>query len=274
MLIRAKLLSAACGALVIGVIGAIGVAPGQTSTQTSSQTSSRAQAAVSDEIAPPAQVEGVAEALGISERQARARLHQQQEAHETYKRLPASLHGELAGHWFEADSGKLAVAVTSPAAAKAARVAGAEARVVERSQAELDALVRGVRRLAGRHVDGLSSFGVDVRSNDVLITVDRTKATAQTRSFLRKAKQLGGVRVAETNRSPVQQAGEVNPGDPWWPGGESNCSVGGDRRRGRVPLRQHRAQLRVRHRHQGRPGHRLRPHRRGPHHQHGLLAGR
>lgn len=37
--------------------------------------------------------------------------------------------------------------------------------------------------------------------------------------------QLGGTRVREVDTSPRQQSGEVNPGDPWWPGGESNCSV-------------------------------------------------
>ncbi|MBP2475932.1 streptogrisin C [Crossiella equi] len=34
------------------------------------------------------------------------------------------------------------------------------------------------------------------------------------------------VRVVEDSRAPVQQAGQVRTGSPWWPGGESNCSVG------------------------------------------------
>lgn len=227
MLFRRRFLSVTCG-LVLAA-GALGVAQsyGGTPDQSTSVKSAPATPRAGDDTAAPAaQVAGIAEALDISRAEARQRLHDQEHAHATYKRLPASVREDLAGHWFEADSGKLAVAVTTPAAAKAARVAGAEARLVERSQAELDQLVRGVRRLAGRHVDGLSSFGVDVRSNDVLITIDRTKRNAETAEFLQAAKRLGGVRVALTNSSPVQQAGEVNPGDIWYPNTESPCSVG------------------------------------------------
>lgn len=226
MLIRTKFLGVTCGlALAAGTLG-VAQSQGGTPYQSAGPRPAPVAAPAATDSAPAAQVAGIAAALDISREEARERLRDQDDAHATYKQLPASVRSELAGHWFEADSGKLAVAVTSPAAVKAARVAGAEARLVDRSQAELDALVRGVRRLAGRHVPGLSSFGVDVRSNDVLITVNRTKRNAETDEFLRAAKRLGAVRVVETDRSPVQQAGEVNPGDIWYPNTENPCSVG------------------------------------------------
>lgn len=217
MRFRAKLMSV-CGSLFVA--GAFALVPGQ-----SGMTANAAQPA-DEPSAPSAQVTGVARALGISTAEAKLRLVQQDEAHEVYKRLPRALVKELAGHWFDANTGELTVAVTSDADAAKARAAGARATVVQRSDAELDRLVGLVRERAGSHIPGLSGFGVDVRRNDVLVRVARTSRTAATRTFLREVRALDGVRVAEVHSVPVQQAGEVNPGDAWWPGSESPCSVG------------------------------------------------
>ena len=177
--------------------------------------------------APDAVVKGLADSLGISTEQARARIAQQDDAHRVLASLPAPLRGRLAGKWFDARTGKLTVAVASVADASQARAAGADAKVVARSADELGGLHRWVGKLAGRHVPGLSSFGIDDAANVVQVSVDpKIKSPATTR-FLQRVRALGdGVQVRVVNHLPVQQAGEVNPGDPWWPGGESNCSVG------------------------------------------------
>lgn len=206
---RAKLVTVACGTALVLTPGVSSAAPPQDPRD--------------DQVAV---VAGVAEALDLTQQQARTRLAQQKQAHETFKALPKALVNRLAGHWFDDRSGQLTVAVASAADAADARAAGARAVVVDRSKAELDRLLADVRSLAGSHVGGLNSYGVDPRTNDVLITVNSTKENRQTAAFLRKARELGGVRVTRVTTSPVQQAGEVNPGDPWWPGGESNCSVG------------------------------------------------
>ncbi|MFC7487068.1 fibronectin type III domain-containing protein [Knoellia sp. CPCC 206453] len=224
MAFRTKFLTISCGLALAA--STLGVAQSHAGTPDRQAGATSAVPRPGGDTPPAAQVAGVAKALGISHDQARDRLQQQDKAHATYKQLPAVVLHDLAGHWFDAESGKLTVAVTSSSVAKRARAAGAEAKVVARSQSELDRLIGEVRRLTGGHVDGLSSFGVDVRQNDVLITVSRTKQNAETAAFLRKAKQLDGIRIAETAASPVQQAGDVNPGDAWYPNTESPCSVG------------------------------------------------
>jgi streptogrisin C len=174
---------------------------------------------------PDAEVAGVAAAFGLTVDQARAQLTAQDQAHRLAAALPASVREQSAGQWFDAATGKLTVAVTSAGAADQARAAGAAAKVVTRSQADLDRTDAAVRALVGKGVPGVYGWGVDVRGNDVGVNVDRTKKTAETDSFLSRVRDLG-VRITETATSPRQQSGTIQTGNPWWPGSESNCSVG------------------------------------------------
>ncbi|GAB3162737.1 hypothetical protein GCM10027258_82200 [Amycolatopsis stemonae] len=174
---------------------------------------------------PDAEVAGVAAAFGLTADQARAQLTAQDDAHRLAAHLPAAVRAASAGQWFDAAAGKLTVAVTSPSAAGQARAAGAAAKVVARSQADLDRTDAAVRDLVGTGVPGVYGWGVDVRGNEVGVDVDRTKSTAATESFLSRVRALG-VRITETTSSPRQQSGTIQTGNPWWPGSESNCSVG------------------------------------------------
>ncbi|MEU7789925.1 proprotein convertase P-domain-containing protein [Amycolatopsis sp. NPDC049159] len=174
---------------------------------------------------PDAEVTGVAAAFGLTADEARAQLTAQDDAHRLAAALPASVRARSAGQWFDAATGKLTVAVTTAEAASQVRAAGAEARVVARSQADLDRTDAAVRALVGAGVPGVYGWGVDVRGNEVGVDVDRTKKTAATESFLSRARELG-VRITETASSPRQQSGTIQTGNPWWPGSESNCSVG------------------------------------------------
>jgi streptogrisin C len=174
---------------------------------------------------PQAEVDGVAAAFGLTADEARAQLTAQDDAHRLAATLPAGVRQRSAGQWFDAATGKLTVAVTTQAAADQARAAGAAAKVVSRSQAELDRTDAAVRSLVGTGVPGVYGWGVDVRGNEVGVSVDRTKKTAATESFLSGARELG-VRITETETSPKQQSGTIQTGNPWWPGSESNCSVG------------------------------------------------
>jgi len=218
MRFRKKLLSVVGGAALVAAALAVANSP------TSSSAAARQPSG--ENPAPAAQVKGVAKALGISEQQARTRLVQQQDAHETYKRLPKELVTKLAGHWFDAKTGKLTVAVTSKSLAAEAEKAGAEAKVVDRSKAELDKLVAAVRKAASTKTPGLNSYGVDVRTNGVTVTVNRDKKDAATERFLARVRKLDGVTVVETEGSLAQQV-DIRGGDGWNRGQtDNNCSVG------------------------------------------------
>lgn len=181
------------------------------------------QPVAAQSAAPSAEVDGVARHFGISADEARTQLLNQDNAHRLAAALPADVMRQSAGQWFEAATGKLTLAVTTEAAAALARGFGADARIVARSGAELDRTAARVRALVGAGVPGVFGWGIDVRANEVVVDVDRTRKTVATESFLSK---LDGVRITETASTPKQQSGTIQTGNPWWPGGESNCSVG------------------------------------------------
>ncbi|MCU1685815.1 MAG: hypothetical protein JWQ81_6554 [Amycolatopsis sp.] len=186
-------------------------------------------ASASQPLPPPAAVDGVAHALHLSTDQARERLQQQDGAQRISAALPQSLRAALAGEWFDAQSGQLAVAVTDQAAANAALAAGAQPHLVTRGKAQLDGLAAAVGKLAAPHVPGIGGWGVDPVTDSVVVTVDRAAATAVTARFLDAVSTLGeGVRTKDVAGLPTRQSGTVQPGNPWWPGSESNCSVGFD----------------------------------------------
>ncbi|HET6286294.1 MAG TPA: S1 family peptidase, partial [Amycolatopsis sp.] len=182
-------------------------------------------ASLSAPVHPDAEVNGVAAAFGLTVSQAKSQLAAQDEAHRLAASLPAGLRDRSAGQWFDARTGKLALAVTNAADADTARAAGAEPRLVSRTKADLARTDEAVRALVGDGVPGVFGWGVDVRNNAVGVSVDSSRKTAETESFLSMARDLG-VRITETGSSPRQQAGTIQTGNPWWPGSESNCSVG------------------------------------------------
>ncbi len=153
------------------------------------------------------------------------RLQAQDEAHKRFKSLPPPLRGLLAGHWFDAEAGKLTVAVTTDEAAAQARARGVNAKKVQRSGAELDRQLDQLRTKIGQGIPGVYSWGIDGRDNQVDVTVNTSKRTAATDRFVDEVRELG-VNVVETRSQQRQQAGTVQTGSPWWPGSESNCSVG------------------------------------------------
>jgi streptogrisin C len=161
-------------------------------------------------VAPPAQAsqnDAVTDASRGTSASAPTRLRQQATAH----RLADAVTVPHAGMWFD---GGLTVAVTTDAAAKAVRSVGAQPKLVARSQLELDSILA---KVAAR--PGVTGYGVDVRHNDVVV---RALPGADVDAL----STMDGVRIERVASAPVQQAGDVRPGNPWWPGGESNCSVG------------------------------------------------
>ncbi|WP_405056031.1 proprotein convertase P-domain-containing protein [Kribbella sp. NBC_01505] len=134
------------------------------------------------------------------------------EPHQVSAQLPTG--AGQAGRWIE--NGRLVVAVTSDTAAAQARAAGATPKTVTRTQQQLDGLLAKVDQIA-RNQDNLRSWGIDPVTNQVVV-----KARGGSAAF----SGLDGVRVESVATTFHQQAGEVNPGDGWWPGGESPCSVG------------------------------------------------
>ncbi|QNE23178.1 hypothetical protein F1D05_27040 [Kribbella qitaiheensis] len=128
-----------------------------------------------------------------------------------------------AGRWIE--NGQLMVAVVNDPEAARVRKEGATPKLVKRTMTDLQLLLAKVDKAARQERGtGLQSWGIDPVTNKVVV---RARASFQQRGAYGAIRGLGdGVQVVTVTTNLQQQSGEVNPGDPWWPGSESNCSVG------------------------------------------------
>jgi len=164
--------------------------------------------------------------LGISQDQARLRLQRQEQAAVVAAALPDSVRTSNAGMWLDELSGRLNVAVDNQRYSDLVTAAGALPRLVSRGPAELRLLTAAVSRLAAPGVPGVRGWGTDPVANQVVVRVNTTEASAATARFRAEVERLGsGVRLEEVTSSPAPQR-DVQPGSPWFPGAEGNCSVG------------------------------------------------
>jgi len=165
--------------------------------------------------------------LGLNRAQAVRRFADARTATDLATALEPRLGAEYGGAWLDEASGRLAVAVTSEAAADQARAVGAVPQVVRYSLGELQAAkeeLDATHRAAPDRMTDAISWGVDPQRNAVVATV-RTGRTVQPLVDIvgRRGDQ---VRVEESEDMP-ETVDWLDGGDPL--GANNNgdyCSVG------------------------------------------------
>ncbi|HEV2780733.1 MAG TPA: S1 family peptidase [Actinophytocola sp.] len=109
--------------------------------------------------------------LGLTAEGALARIDQENRANAAAQALTAQLGSTLAGSWFDAATGKLVVAVTDASRVQAVHAAGATARVVSRSAAQLDAQKSSLDAAEASAPKSVTGWYVDVTTNSVVAQV-------------------------------------------------------------------------------------------------------
>ncbi|MFE1034445.1 S1 family peptidase [Streptomyces sp. NPDC058807] len=131
------------------------------------------------------------------------------------------------GSWFDADRGRLTVAVTSdasPTTVRAVAATGAQVRTVEHSARQLDAAKDRIDRLDAPA--GVSSWHVDPAANSVVVDVVRgERADNDVRRFVDRAREAGPVTVRTVASAPATFAAGTVGGDPYYTG-NVRCSIG------------------------------------------------
>ncbi|MFC9913148.1 S1 family peptidase [Streptomyces sp. NPDC127197] len=165
--------------------------------------------------------------LGLSRDQAEARLAAERTARDvapTARRAAGAAYG---GSWFDADSERLTVAVTSDASAatlRAVRSTGATVRTVEHSARQLDATKARIDRLSAP--SGVSSWHVDPAANAVVVNViEAERPDNDVRRFVARARAAGPVTVETVPAAPRTFAAGTVGGDPYYTG-NVRCSIG------------------------------------------------
>jgi streptogrisin D len=206
-------------ALFIGAAAGLAAAFVATPAQAGpDRTPSRAPAPV--EATTDTAAAQLAKSAGITQAEAAGRLATQAKGLAVAGTLTQKLGARTGGAYFERD-GSLVVTVTDPAAAATVTAAGAKAKVVERSTAELAAVKSDLDKAGG---PAHSTWGVDTATNKVVLTVPAsTPATAKVLSAA--ARHGDAVTVTRTTQTLGHQS-DIAGGDPLWHSSGGRCSVG------------------------------------------------
>ncbi|MFD0384953.1 S1 family peptidase [Streptomyces stramineus] len=136
------------------------------------------------------------------------------------QRLAAALPAETAGAYYDAGARRLVVGVVSRKAADAVRAAGAEARFVRHSAAEL---ASARRALAAQAAIPGTTWSVDPRANRLAVTAD---STVEGTALARLEKAVAGLGdKAALRRTPGKLRPFIAGGDAIW-GSGVRCSLG------------------------------------------------
>ncbi|MDX8033440.1 S1 family peptidase [Lentzea sp. BCCO 10_0856] len=130
------------------------------------------------------------------------------------------LEGRTAGSYRDSATGKLVVAVTDAETARAVRAAGAAPRFVARSGAVLQAATEKLDRSAA--IPG-TSWGIDPRTNQVLVSADGTVTGAKLARLRGVLAELGD--AARLEHVPGAFTTTITGGDAIY-GGPYRCSLG------------------------------------------------
>lgn len=133
--------------------------------------------------------------------------------------LEAELKAEAAGTYYDAEAKKLVVNVTSESAAETARQAGAEAKVVDHSLAELKSAKAALDKA---EIVG-TSRAVDPVTNQVVVTADSTVSKAKLAEVKKAVDAQGDIAVLK--RTEGQFKPLIEGGDAIYSDG-ARCSLG------------------------------------------------
>lgn len=116
--------------------------------------------------------------LGLTPQQAEARYQQEQVAWSKDKTLRIALGSDFAGSRFDAGSGKLVVSVADASRVSEVKAAGALAKVVEHSAAELTAVKAKLDRSGAVAPSSVTGWRVDEATNNVVVSVYGSQTAA------------------------------------------------------------------------------------------------
>ncbi|WP_158230326.1 S1 family peptidase [Pseudofrankia asymbiotica] len=165
--------------------------------------------------------------LGLTEQQAKDRLAQQANAIELDGQVRGKLGSSFGGSWFDPQTGRLVVGVTSEAGAGEATRLGAQPKVVARSYGALESIVADLDTLAGRApakagsraatgkpqaaVKGVSGWHIDPVTNTVVVSVVKDRFSPEAQDNL--TKYGDAVRVEYLPAEPTTTANFIDGGD-------------------------------------------------------------
>ncbi|MEV4628084.1 S1 family peptidase [Micromonospora sp. NPDC049523] len=184
----------------------------------SAKPTSEAAPAVSAEILSAMQRD-----LGLTAGQVQARLAADDRAAKAEETLRGSLGGSFGGAWL-ADGSQVVVAVTDAASAERVRAAGAQPKVVARSESALTAIKDTLDAKGTAAPKSVTGWYVDVTSNTVVVEATADGLAAASTFAATSGAPAGSVRIAVAAEAP-KTLYDIRGGDAYYIGG-GRCSIG------------------------------------------------
>jgi streptogrisin C len=162
--------------------------------------------------------------LSLTADQTSARLKKQAWASGAERRLQKALGADFAGAWMTKNGQALMVGVTTDQAADVVRRAGATPKLVERSQAQLDAFQQSLNstKVTGSAVTG---WYVDPATNRLVVVTKAGDTEAAHQLAAAGGVPSNAVRVVTTEQAP-RLLFDVRGADPFFIDNQFRCSVG------------------------------------------------
>ncbi|MCE7081643.1 S1 family peptidase [Streptomyces sp. ST2-7A] len=180
---------------------------------------------------PEGMLEAMQRDLGLSADEAKVRIVEELDAAVLDEELSADLDG-YAGSWLAEGTTDLVVATSDSAEAAEIRAAGAEAKVVEHSLAELESVKELLDEAAEVNpTDNAPLWYVDVPTNKVVVHASDTTAAADWAEA--NGVDASALEIVESDEQP-QTFYDLIGGDAYYIG-SGRCSVGFSVRRGTTP---------------------------------------
>ncbi|MCW2877070.1 MAG: streptogrisin [Sphaerisporangium sp.] len=194
----------------------------------------RAPAAATAAQPAPTMIDAMSRDLGITREQAESRLLNESRFNGVEANVRGRLGGTFAGSWLSGPtSGTLTVATTDASTASSITASGAQAKVVGRSLASLDAAKAALDKAAATQAPKSTPvWYVDVQSNSVVV---QTSQPAEAEAFITASGvDKAAVKVEQSNEQP-QTFYDVRGGDAYYINNSARCSIGFAVRRGTTP---------------------------------------
>ncbi|MFG2356406.1 S1 family peptidase [Streptomyces sp. NPDC048521] len=208
------------GLLVLGGSAAAGTFPASATDSTPGPTASTKPA--SDGLVTALQRD-----LGLTRKQAEARLAAERTASALAPKVRRLAGDAYAGSWFDAANGRLTIALTpdaTTATRREIRAVGAGVRTAEHTARRLDAVKAHLDRLSAP--SGVSGWHVDPAANKVVVDIVRDKRSDNdVQRFVAQARKAGPVTVQAVSTAPRTFAAGTVGGDPYYTG-NVRCSIG------------------------------------------------
>ena len=208
-------------AVAAAAITAVGLSPLVSFAADEPAPAKNIQSAAAFDMAP-GMLAAMKRDLKLDDAGVRARLATEAGAPVVEKRLRDQLGKQFGGAWIPAGKTRLTVAVTSEAAAAKVREEGADAKVVQRAEADLTAARTKLDKAGQKAAKDVRGWYVDVATNSVVVMA-KPGSEAAAEKFA-KAAGAGAVElVAAEQPKPMY---DIRGGDQFVINGNTLCSVG------------------------------------------------